>query len=398
MPLSLFALVSAALANLYVTQPVLPILQTQFATDMVTVSFTVSAVILGLAVSIVPFGILADRWPIRPLVLTGGIMVSLGGAVCAGAHDIYVLIGFRFAQGLFIPALTSCLAAYLAKTLTGERLNVAMGFYVAATVAGGLGGRLIGGIGNAPGHWRYAMIIVAALTLTATVIALRHMAKPVGQGMDPQQERFLDFIRHWHLWRYYLCAAGSFALFSSIFNYLPFRLAHPPFAFSTQQVTVVYLAYIMGGIMAPLSGRLSNRFGNGYMLISGAAVAGVSMICLLLPSVIAVIAGLLALCAGFFAIHAAAVGALNKRLSSGQGYGNALYVLFYYSGGWTGITLGGLVYQRWGWLPFVLMNILLLLVPFAIGMMEQRDYHDRKPDWGKPPTGPRRTDGAFKKR
>jgi YNFM family putative membrane transporter len=116
-----FALVSASFTNIYITQPVLPVLREEFAVNMVLVSFTVSAVILGMALSNLPFGFLADRLPIHPIILAGGLFVALGGFVCAVTKDLWLLIGARFVQGLFIPALTTCLAAYLAKTLPTQR-------------------------------------------------------------------------------------------------------------------------------------------------------------------------------------------------------------------------------------------------------------------------------------
>ena len=51
---------------------------------------------------------------------------------------------------------------------------------------------------------------------------------------------------------------------------------------------------------------------------------------------------------GFFMVHAAAVGALNKKLASGHGRANALYVLFYYIGGGLGITAAGFAYKQGG--------------------------------------------------
>jgi len=60
---------------------------------------------------------------------------------------------------------------------------------------------------------------------------------------------------------------------------------------------------------------------------------------------VAVLLGLLGICTGFFTIHASAVGALNRKLSWGQGRANALYVLFYYTGGWLGITGTGFAYR-----------------------------------------------------
>jgi MFS family permease len=60
-------------------------------------------------------------------------------------------------------------------------------------------------------------------------------------------------------------------------------------------------------------------------------------------------ASLAGICAGFFAIHAAAVGSLNRRLTASRGRANALYVLCYYLGGAAGITAGGYAYTRSGW-------------------------------------------------
>ena len=74
-----FALVSASFTNIYITQPVLPVLQVEFSVDMVLVSFIVSAVILGIAISNLPFGFLADRLPIHPIIFTGGVFVAFGG-------------------------------------------------------------------------------------------------------------------------------------------------------------------------------------------------------------------------------------------------------------------------------------------------------------------------------
>ena len=52
--ITVFTLVSAAFTNIYITQPVLPVLQHEFSADMVVVSLTVSAVILGIACSNLP--------------------------------------------------------------------------------------------------------------------------------------------------------------------------------------------------------------------------------------------------------------------------------------------------------------------------------------------------------
>ena len=372
--LVVFALVAASFTNIYLTQPVLPVLQAEFAADTLTVSYSVAAVILGIALSNLPFGVLVDRLPIQPIILTGGIAVAVGGIICALTDSLWLLIGARFLQGLFIPALTTCIAAYLAKTLPLERLNVVMGAYVSATVVGGLGGRLLGGWIHPPLHWRYAFVSAAALILITTFVALKLLpASPPRQQQKKDQPGFLQLLNRWELIRTYLAAAGGFFIFSSVFNYLPFRLAAEPFSFSTELITLFYLVYVMGIFMGPLSGRISNRVGSGNTLIGGTLLLGASIALTLLPSISAIILGLLGLCAGFFAVHAAAVGSLNRRLSSGQGRANALYVLFYYVGGWCGITGSGYAYTQWGWNGVILLCLLLLLLPFMAGLGERKD-------------------------
>ena len=364
-----FALVSASFTNIYITQPVLPVLQQEFATDTVLVSFTVSAVILGIAISNLPFGILADKLPIHPIVLVGGVAVAGGGWICSVSNNLWVLIGARFLQGLFIPALTTCLAAYLAKTLPADRLNVVMGSYVSATVLGGLGGRLIGGWTHQPLHWRYAFVTASILILTATFAALLGLPK---MSVDTRRQShaigFVALLRRWELLRIYFCAAGSFAVFSSIFNYLPFRLASPPFNFSTQMTTLFYIVYIVGIFIGPVAGKLSDRFGSGNTLIGGSGVLGVSLALILMPSIPSVVLGLLGLCAGFFSIHAAAVGSLNRKLLHGQGRANALYVLFYYTGGWVGITGTGLALKHGGWGAVIFSCVFFLIIPLGTGI------------------------------
>ena len=100
--LIVFALVAASFTNIYITQPVLPALQSEFNADLVRVSYTVSAVILGIALANLPFGFLADRLTIHPVILTGGLSVAAAGLVCAVTHNLWVLIGARFLQGVFI--------------------------------------------------------------------------------------------------------------------------------------------------------------------------------------------------------------------------------------------------------------------------------------------------------
>ena len=371
--LAVFSLVTASFANIYVTQPVLPVLSNEFQAGTVMVSFTVSAVILGISLSNLPFGFIADRCSIWPIVLTGGIVVASGALISAISYNLWVLIAARFVQGLFIPALTTCIAAYLAKTLPPERLNVVMGSYVSATVTGGLGGRLLGGFIHPPLHWRYAFVSAAVLIVVSTIFALWTLPRtPSGCSRSTSATTFLKLLKRWELTRIFLCATGVFGIFSSIFNYLPFRLAGAPFHYSTEMTTMLYLVYVTGIFIGPLAGKISNRYGAGNTMMGSSLVLATALVFLSLPHIVAVVTGLLTLCLGFFTVHAAAVGGLNRKLTGGQGKANALYVLFYYMGGWVGITCCGFAFRHSGWTGVTGFCAVLLLIPLSVGLLERR--------------------------
>jgi YNFM family putative membrane transporter len=380
-----FSLVAAAFTTIYITQPVLPVLQAEFGVDEFRASLTISAVIFGIALANLPFGMLADRYPIRPIILTGSAVVSTCGFFSAFTHSLWLLIAARFVQGLFIPSLTTCLVAFLSRSLPINRLNVVMGAYVSATVAGGLGGRLLGGWIHPPLHWRYAFVSASVFLVIATLAAIRWLpdnaSRAEGENTPPGVR---DLLVKKQLMPIYWVAFGSFFVFSSIFNYLPFYLSGPSFGANTKLITFMYLSYVVGIITGPVAGNLSNRIGNGGTMTVGAIVLVLS-IGLTFVKVIGVIAvSLIGVCAGFFAIHAAAAGALNRKLTTSRGRANSLYVLFYYLGGSIGITCSGYAWKLSGWSGVAFLCSGVLLIPLSIGIREMIHAGKSQPDQQEP--------------
>ena len=368
-----FLLVAAAFSTIYLTQPVLPVLREEFGIDAARASLTVSAVIFGIALATLPFGRLADRFPARPIILIGGTVASLCGFLCAATTNFPLLVAARLLQGVFVPSITTCLVVYLVRRLPPDRLNVAMGAYVSATVAGGLGGRLLAGFIHPPLHWRYAFVTASALLLLATLDAGRWLPRKEGfRDAAGEETGFLALLSRYDLLRIFSVGAASFGAFSSVFNYLPFHLAGPPFLLSTRLITMLYLSYLVGVAIGPVAGRLGNRLGNGVAMALGGGVFVASVLLTLTPHIAAVATSLAGVCAGFFIVHTAAVGALNRKLATSRGRGNSLYVLFYYLGGTAGITASGQAYGRTGWGGVVVLVVFLLLIPVVAGILEAR--------------------------
>jgi YNFM family putative membrane transporter len=209
--------------------------------------------------------------------------------------------------------------------------------------------------------------------VAATLAAVRLLPGEAAEAKAAaREEGFPALLSRRELQRVLWVAFGSFFIFSSVFNYLPFYLAAPPFEASTEVITMLYLSYLVGVAIGPLAGKLSNRVGNGNTMILGAAVLAVALLLTLFKSFVSIVAALLLVCAGFFSIHAAAVGSLNRRLTTSQGRANSLYVLAYYLGGAMGITISGYAYGWAGWPGVAGMALLMLTLPCLTGLAERR--------------------------
>ncbi len=185
-----------------------------------------------------------------------------------------------------------------------------------------------------------------------------------------KNQGFLDLVMRPDLLRIFAVAFTAFFVFSSVFNYLPFYLASPPFGVSTEVITLIYFSYLIGIIVGPIAGKFSNRLGNGTIMTLGAVIFGVSLAATLIKSVPAIAISLAAICAGFFSVHAAAAGSLNRKLQSSRGRANSLYVLSYYLGGFIGISLSGYAYVAYGWPGIVVIGAAMLVIPFSTGIWE----------------------------
>jgi len=180
---------------------------------MVLVSFTVSAVILGMALSNLPFGFLADRLPIHPIILAGGIFVALGGLVCVVTR----ISGFSsgpFRPGSFHSCFDDMPRGISGKDTPGGEAERGDGFLHICNRTGGMGGRFLGGWIHPPLHWRYALVSASVLILVTTFFALRGLPRtPAAVGQREKSIRFIELLKRWETLRLYFCAAAALQSF-----------------------------------------------------------------------------------------------------------------------------------------------------------------------------------------
>ncbi len=342
----------AVYADMYVTQPVLPLLSREFGVPPAKAGLTVSAVVLSIAFASSFYGPLSDALGRKRVMVWSSGLLALPTLACAFAPSFSTLVALRGLQGLLIPGVTAVSVAYVGDAFDLRRIGPVVGGLIGASVAGGLLGRVLSGAVAAHAGWRAAFVLFAATTLAGSAA--------MAMGLAPQRAAarvvwwsayrgMLGHLRDRRLLGAYCVALTLFFGFIGIFTYLPYRLSAPPFSLSTGPISSVYLVYAAGVLVSPIAGRLSQRIAPERLMSAGLIVSSAGALMALAPSLPIVILGLVVLCLGMFTAQSIAPSYVNRMAPSAKGGASALYLAFYYVGGTLGSSLPGLAWQRWRW-------------------------------------------------
>jgi YNFM family putative membrane transporter len=168
--LALYAGTIAAYADMYVTQPILPDLSREFGVGPARAGLTVSAVVLAIALSSVLYGPLSDAVGRRKVMAVSLGLLSVATLLCALPRTFGGLLALRALQGLLVPGMTAVSVAYAGDRLERQELSRAVGGIIAASVVGGLVGRVGSGLLAEAYGWRTAFAAFGAITALAALL------------------------------------------------------------------------------------------------------------------------------------------------------------------------------------------------------------------------------------
>jgi MFS transporter, YNFM family, putative membrane transport protein len=338
-------------ADLYVTQPILPLLSKEFRIAPATAGLSVSVVVLMIALVSSPYGSLSDRIGRKPVMVTSCLLLAVPTLLCFFSTSFRMLVILRACQGLFMPGVTAVAVAHLGDHFTGEELGPRVGGWIAASVVGGLTGRVLSGVIAAAWNWRAPFLVFGVCTLAGAAAIGR--ALPAGRGRavarGGPEGGLAGHLVNRRLVGAFLIGGSVFFAFIGVFTYLPYYLTAPPFRLSTALVSSVYLVYVAGVFTSILSGRLSRRIGGQAVMATGFGIAIAGVLGSLVPLLAAIVLSLVILCVGMFTVQSTAPAFVNANARGGKGAAGALYVSFYYVGASLGSYLPGYAWQVWGW-------------------------------------------------
>lgn len=156
-----------ALLGVLSIDPALPILAKGLNVPPQQIGLVIASYILPITIGTPVFGILADRFGRKQILVPSLLVFALGGVLSAFAQDFHSLLEWRFLQGIGAASLESMALTLIADLYAGKMLPAAMAFNTSII---GISAALYPLIGGALTmlSWRYPFL----LTLSAIPIAL----------------------------------------------------------------------------------------------------------------------------------------------------------------------------------------------------------------------------------
>jgi len=371
-----------AFIELYVTQALLPLLTHEFHATPAEVSRTVSAATLAVALIAPWSGLAADAIGRKRIIVSAMFLLVVPTALAGFAQTLDALVFWRFVQGLLLPPIFAVTVAYIGEEFPAEATSMT-GLYVAASGVGGFLSRFLSGLLAQTYGWRAAFWGLAGVTLACAIGSAllmpreRRFAK--SGGLAPSFLFMAAHLRSPSLIATFVVGFGVLFSFVGIFTYINFVLAAPPFSFSTGALGAIFVVYLVGVVVTPLTGRLVALMGRRRLVAAATAVWLGGLALTLVPSIAAILAGLAVCVTCGFLCQSCATSYVAVTALQGRSSAVGLYVALYYLGGGLGAIVPGYAFTRAGW-PGCVATVAAAIVLLAALAILFWDRDQRPPE------------------
>ncbi|QCW79125.1 MFS transporter [Streptomyces sp. S6] len=377
MSFALFAAGVAAFALLYSTQALLPAISTAYGASAGQASWTVSAATGALALCVLPLSALSERFGRREMMTVSLTVAVVVGMLVPFAPSLGWLIALRAVQGAALAGLPASAMAYLAEEVRPRALIAAIGLFVAGNSIGGMSGRILTGWVAQAWGWRAALAAVGVLALACAVAF--HFLIPRARNFTPGTlnpkalaKTVATHLSNPLLVRLYAIGALFMTVFGAVYTVIGYRLVDEPFSLPQGVVGSIFLVYLVGTVSSAAAGRLVARLGRRGALYLAVSTTAAGLLLSLSDALLAVLAGLVLITAGFFAGHAVASSSVSRTATAGRAQASALYQSAYYLGSSAGGTLGAVAFHAGGWAATVALGLLAVLGVVSITLYGTR--------------------------
>ena len=168
--------------------PALPKIAEHFAASNALVQNTVTVYMLGMALVVLPAGLIADAIGRKRVLLTGLGLLVLTSIGCAVADSLPLMLVLRFLGGLGAGTCLLLAATVAADCFRGAKLVSVLGMLGAAWGAAPVVSPAVGGFVVQFGSWRLVFVLLAALTAAVTLL----VAFALPETLEPHNRAPID--------------------------------------------------------------------------------------------------------------------------------------------------------------------------------------------------------------
>ena len=358
------------LVDLFATQAILPSLAASYGVTPVQIGVAANASTLGMAIAGLFVGAFSGTVERKSAISKSLLLLSIPTALLAFAPDLATFAILRVMQGLFMASAFTMTLTHLAERCE-FRTASALAAYVTGAVASNLIGRLTAAFVAELVGAEHSFLFFAALNISGAVLIAFTLHRNV-------PEPTLKSARFWAPWFAHLrdpallrtFAIGFLILFGfiGVFTYVGFVLMRPPHELSMRALGLVFLVFAPSMITTPLAGGVTRRIGPGSATAASLSVALGGLALMLVPELLAIIAGLTLVGVGTFFAQAVATGHVGRIARSEKAAASGLYLSFYYCGGLAGAAVVGQFFDRFGWTAAIAAVFAALALAAFLGL------------------------------
>lgn len=360
-----------AFANLYFTQPILPILSEEFSVTPLQSSLTVSLSLLTVAIFFFLYSAISDAVGRKNVMKLAMILLLITTFSIAFVESFTALLILRILQGVFIAGIPTIAIAYIGEEFSPRALGLAIGIYISMNSIGGMGGRVLSGVFTQLVNWRFAFIAIGCISFFFFLLFLKYLP-PSNHFKTRKFEKhkaiqdYLAHLKNRRLRLAFMVGGLHFFIFVGLYNYVTYLLTEPPFSLPTIIVGVLFLTYIPGTISSTLAGKIALKWSQATAIGFGIALMMVASIIMLFLNLAFIIFGLLMMSFGFFLAHSTLNAWVSKRAEFAKASASGLYLTSYYVGGSLGSFYLGFFWHYWHWQGVIFGTFLVLFVTSGI--------------------------------
>jgi MFS transporter, YNFM family, putative membrane transport protein len=364
-------------AILYTTQPLLPIFAKEFHVSPTVSSLSLSVSTGVMAIVMLLAATVSDRMGKKQIMVISMFFTAVLGLVTAFSPNFITLVIVRFLLGFFISGVPSIAMAYVAEEFNPNGIGKIMGLYVSGTSLGGMAGRIITSVLTDLFNWRIALTAIGMIALILSIVFWLTLPEPRNS-----EKKTLDWRTSWGAYKIHIVNKSlmglvilSFLLmgsFVTLYNYIGFLLAEPPYGLSTTIIGFIFIVYICGTFSSIYMGKKADQYGYSFILKISIGIMMGGALLTLVPSLIGKIMGIAIFTFGFFASHSIASAWVGDCAGDYKVQASSLYLLFYYLGSSFVGSFGGYFWSHFHWIGVISLISGLLIFGNLLVLLAQK--------------------------